>query len=81
MKSILTTTNRDELETLAAKAYEGTREDDGIYRGFSAARIETGKGTIECRATPSQSRNSIKDWFSFRYYLNGKAVAKKNLPQ
>jgi len=80
MKNILTTTNRSELESLAGKAYEGTIEDDGVRRGFSAGRVETEMGLLECRAIPCQSRTKIGDWFSYRYYLNGKPIAKKNLP-
>jgi len=76
MTTILTATDRSELETVAAKAYEDTKEQDGMHRGFSAARF----GDLECRATPCQSRTKLGDWFSYRYYLNGKPVAKSNLP-
>lgn len=80
MKNILIATNLEEIELLASQAYEGTKEESGMYMGYSAAQLETELGLLECRATPCQSRNSIQDWFSFRYYLNGKAIAKKNLP-
>tara|TARA_R110000796_G_C14275861_1_gene401922 strand:+ start:302 stop:547 length:246 start_codon:yes stop_codon:yes gene_type:complete len=80
MTKLLKTTKRNELETLASKAYNETKEDDGMHRGFSSAEVETEDGKLECRATPSQSRiNTTGEWFSFRYYLNGKATAKKNL--
>lgn len=78
MTTKLTTTDRSQLEILAAEAYNGTREKDGMHRGFSAATIETEEGTLECRAVPSQSKTSTKgEWFSFRYYLKGKPIAKK----
>ena len=82
MTTILTATKRSELEMLAAKAYDATMESHGMHIGFSAAEIETEHGKLECRATPCQSRTSNKDeWFSYRYYLNGRAIAKSKLPQ
>ena len=80
MTTTLKATKRDELELLAGKAYNATKEGDGMHRGFSSAEYQISAGKLECRAVPSQSRVSMGLWFSYRYYLNGKAIAKKNLP-
>lgn len=65
-----------DLETMAKLAYHGTMEEDGIHRGFHSAECETPEGKLECRATECMSRRNATDWFSFRYYLNGKVISK-----
>ena len=79
MTTILKATTVAELENLSKAAYAGTLESSGMHLGFHAAECETLAGKLECRATPCMSRRTVSDWFSFRYYLNGKAISKANL--
>lgn len=70
MKAVVQASSKAELKNAAAAAYSQTREADDMHRGFSAATF----GNIECRAIPCQSRTKTGDWFSYRYYVGGKAV-------
>jgi hypothetical protein len=79
MTTILKATTVAELENLSKAAYAGTADADGMHRGFHAAECETLAGKLECRATPCMSTRAVSDWFSFRYYLNGRAISKANL--
>jgi hypothetical protein len=75
MTQVITVTEKTQLETAAVAAYNATIEEDGTHRGFSAAKFEE----LECRATECFQRIGFKSWFSFRYYLNGRAIAKAKI--
>ena len=79
MTTILKATTVAELENLSKAAYAGTLESSGIHIGFHAAECDTLAGKLECRATFCISTRALSDWFSFRYYLNGRAISKANL--
>ena len=75
MTTIITVTDKGQLEAAAADAYNGTLEASGLHMGFHAARC----GDLECRATECYQTMGHKSWFSFRYYLNGRAIAKAKI--
>ena len=75
MTTIITVTDKGQLEAAAVNAYHGTLEASGLHMGFHAARC----GDLECRATECYQTMGHKSWFSFRYYLKGRAIAKAKI--